>query len=59
MKEPSKEEYCRVFLKKMKEPIKKEYWRIFFKKIKELNGENIAAYINQEMKYLWCGKYSA
>jgi preprotein translocase subunit Sss1 len=27
-KEPSKEEYCRVFLKKMKEPRKKEYCSI-------------------------------
>jgi hypothetical protein len=36
----------------MKEPRKKEYCRIFFKKRKELNGENIAEYINQEMKYL-------
>jgi len=49
-KEPSKEEYCRVFLKKMKEPRKKEYCKIFFKKMKEVNSENIAEYINQERK---------
>jgi hypothetical protein len=44
MKEPSKKEYCRVFLKKRKETRKKEYCKIFFKKGKELSGENIVEY---------------